>query len=373
MNNVEPLPTLLIIPTGIGCDIGGYAGDAIPVARLLASASDCLITHPNVMNGGSLYWSDNRIQYVEGYSLNLFAAGKVFLRPVRQQKVGLLLDAGLGSDLKQRHLQVANGCIASLGLDIGPFVTTERAVRINLQKGLSGASWGNIEEPDVLLRGAEKLKEEGATAIAVITRFPDDGDELETKLYRQGNGVDMIAGAEAVISHFLVKHLLIPCAHAPGLGSLPLDYDLDPRTSGEELGYTFLQSVLVGLSRAPDLICKSAMKTKENSFLQVKTLLSNRDLGAVVVPEGALGGEAVLSCIENLIPLIIVSNQGVLNVSSAKMRLDGLSSDQGKNILYAKNYLEAAGLIIALRSGINIKSLRRPMYGVEELERIEKI
>ncbi len=207
----------------------------------------------------------------------------------------------------------------------------------------------------------------------MITRFPDDGDELETKLYRQGNGVDMIAGAEAVISHFLVKHLLIPCAHAPGLGSLPLDYDLDPRTSGEELGYTFLQSVLVGLSRAPDLICKSAMKTKENSFLQVKTLLSNRDLGAVVVPEGALGGEAVLSCIENLIPLIIVSNQGVLNVSSAKMRLDGLSSDQGKNILYAKNYLEAAGLIIALRSGINIKSLRRPMYGVEELERIEKI
>ena len=90
MTNTVPLPTLLIIPTGIGCSLGGYAGDAIPAARLLASASECLITHPNVMNGGSLYWPETCIQYVEGYSLNLFAAGEVFLKPVRQQKVGLL-------------------------------------------------------------------------------------------------------------------------------------------------------------------------------------------------------------------------------------------------------------------------------------------
>ncbi len=357
----------MIIPTGIGCDVGGYAGDAIPSARLLASASECLITHPNVMNGGSLYWSDTFIHYVEGYSLNLFAAGEVFLKPVRQQKVGLLLDAGLESDLKKRHLQVADGCVASLGLDIGPVITTERAIRINLKKGLSGSSWGNIEEPDVLLRGADKLKKAGATAIAVITRFPDDSEEKETKLYRQGKGVDSIAGVEAVISHFLVKHLLIPCAHAPGLPPLPIDYDLDPRTSGEEIGYTFLQSVLVGLSRAPDLIRKSDMKTKENTFLQVKTLLSNRDLGAVVVPQGALGGEAVLSCIERFIPLIIVSNPGVLNVNSTNMRLDYISGDENKNILYAENYIEAAGLITALRHGINIKSLRRPINCLTEM------
>ena len=367
MTKPDPLPTLLIIPTGIGCDIGGFAGDAIPTARLLASASQCLITHPNVMNGGSLYWPDPHIHYVEGYSLNLFATGELFLKPVRQQKVGLLLDAGLESDLKQRHLQVADGCVTSLGLDIGPIVTTEKALRINLEKGLSGSSWGNIGEPDVLLRGAEKLKKAGATAIAVITRFPDDSDDLETKLYRQGNGVDMIAGAEAVISHFLVKHLLIPCAHAPGLAPLSVDYDLDPRTSGEEIGYTFLQSVLVGLSRAPDLIPNSVLNNYENSTLQLTPLLSNENLGAVVVPQGALGGEAVLSCIEKSIPLIIVSNQGVLNVNSSKMRLDYLSSAKDNNILYADNYLEAAGLITALRYGINVKSLRRPIDNVEEL------
>ena len=370
MIKTEPFPTLMIIPTGIGCDMGGYAGDAIPAARLLASASECLITHPNVMNGGSLYWPDPHIHYVEGYSLNLFATGELFLKPVRKQKIGLLLDAGLESDLRKRHLQVADGCIASLGLDIGPVITTERALKINLKKGLSGSSWGDLEEPDVLLRGGEKLKKAGATAIAVITRFPDDdkGDDLETELYRQGNGVDIIAGAEAVISHFLVKHLLIPCAHAPGLAPLPVNYHLDPRTSGEEIGYTFLQSVLVGLSRAPDLICKSDLNTQEQFIVQLKTVLTNRNLGALVVPQGALGGETVLSCIEKFIPLIIVSNQGVLNVSSAKMRIDSLSSEKNRNILYADNYLEAAGLITALRHGINIKSLRRPIHGVEELK-----
>ena len=59
----ECFPTLLLIPTGIGCEQGGFAGDALPVARLLAAASDCLITHPNVMNGAALYWSDPRIHY----------------------------------------------------------------------------------------------------------------------------------------------------------------------------------------------------------------------------------------------------------------------------------------------------------------------
>jgi CheY-like chemotaxis protein len=38
------LPTLLVVPTGIGCAVGGYAGDALPAARLLAAASGCLIT-----------------------------------------------------------------------------------------------------------------------------------------------------------------------------------------------------------------------------------------------------------------------------------------------------------------------------------------
>lgn len=39
---------MMIVPTGVGASIGGFAGDALPVARALSTVVDCLITHPNV-------------------------------------------------------------------------------------------------------------------------------------------------------------------------------------------------------------------------------------------------------------------------------------------------------------------------------------
>ncbi|NDF63444.1 MAG: DUF3326 domain-containing protein, partial [Synechococcaceae bacterium WBB_3_034] len=195
-----PLPTVMVIPTGIGCELGGYAGDAIPAARLLAAASGCLITHPNVMNAAALYWSDPRIHYVEGSSLDRFAAGALALRPVRRQRIGLLLDAGIEPELRQRHLQVADGCRASLGLEIGPVVDTDQPLEVSLSLGASGISWGRLGRPDALLRAGARLKGAGATAIAVVARFPDDPGSTALTAYRQGSGVDALAGAEAVIS-----------------------------------------------------------------------------------------------------------------------------------------------------------------------------
>ena len=72
---IRPYTAILIVPTGVGAEIGGYAGDAIPVARLLAQVCDRLITHPNVLNGASLYWNIPNALYVEGYGLDKFAAG----------------------------------------------------------------------------------------------------------------------------------------------------------------------------------------------------------------------------------------------------------------------------------------------------------
>lgn len=67
---------VLIVPTGIGASIGGYAGDALPTARLFSSVVDTLITHPNVLNGAMMYWPIENALYVEGYALDKFAAGK---------------------------------------------------------------------------------------------------------------------------------------------------------------------------------------------------------------------------------------------------------------------------------------------------------
>jgi hypothetical protein len=45
----RPYTSVLIVPTGVGAVIGGFAGDALPVARALAAVSDCVISHPNVI------------------------------------------------------------------------------------------------------------------------------------------------------------------------------------------------------------------------------------------------------------------------------------------------------------------------------------
>ena len=363
MNRSIPLPTLLLIPSGIGCEVGGYAGDAIPSARLLAAASGCLITHPNVMNGASLYWNDERIQYVEGFSIDRFACGELFLRPTRNQKVGVLLDAGLESDLRQMHLQVIDGCRATLGLDIGPVVLTETPLEISTSTLVSGVSWGELTNLEPLLNAGEKLKEEGATAIAVITRFPDQLEDEDLDAYRQGKGVDLIAGCEAVLSHVLVRHLGIPCAHAPALAPLEIENCLDPRVAGEELGHTFLPCVLVGLSRAPDLVSLEAMK--QNTIVGSSDLINIEQVGAVIAPQGALGGAAVLGCLERRIPLIAVSNPGLLNVDLEALGLSVDGTIQGKMcVCSASNYMEAAGIVLALREGISIPSLSRPVKRV---------
>jgi hypothetical protein len=47
---------LSIIPTGVGCEIGGYAGEASPATNLLAAAVDYLITNPNAVNASDFFW-----------------------------------------------------------------------------------------------------------------------------------------------------------------------------------------------------------------------------------------------------------------------------------------------------------------------------
>ena len=148
-----------------------------------------------------------------------------------------------------------------------------------------------------------------------------------------------MAGAEAVISHLLSRHLRVPCAHAPALEPLAPDPELDPRAAAEELGHTFLPCVLVGLSRAPDLVAPGA---------QGQGLLRANELGAVVAPAGALGGEAVLASAERGVPLIAVTgNRCVLEVDGAAL---------GLRVVEAQTYAEAAGLVMALREGIALET-----------------
>lgn len=328
---------MMIVPTGVGAAIGGYAGDALPVARAIASVTDRLITHPNVLNGAQLYWPLPNAYYVEGYGLDQFAAGSWYLQPVHQNAIGLVLDQAIEDDLRWRHLQAADAARATLGLDIKGYVTTDTPLGVHLSQAKS-ATWGTVDHPDSLLRAVAKLMDAGCTAIAVIARFPDDEDTDALHAYRQGAGVDPLAGAEAVISHLVVREFQVPCAHAPALQPLPLDATISPRSAAEEIGYTFLPCVLAGLSRAPQF---SAYANSQS--------ISAQDVDALVVPASTLGGSAVLSLSGTSAQIIAVED----NVTALAVNAQAL----GLDVMTVRSYLEAVGAISTQRAGIAISAL----------------
>ncbi len=344
-------PTIFIIPTGIGCEIGGFAGDALPTAKLLASASGCLITHPNVMNGGSLSEKNKDIFYVEGYSLDRFVKGEIGLQSVKQQKIGIIFDSSIEHEILMRHLQVADACVATLGIDVDSYVLTKKPLGIVIDSESQSISGGIIENPDTLIEAGERLIEKGITAIAIVSKFPDSLDLYDTNSYREGRGVDPIAGVEAVISHLISKFLKVPCAHSPALSPIELNENLDPRAASEEIGYTFLPSVLIGLSKAPNLV--------ELNDTNANITLHPSQIESIVVPSGALGGEGVLAGIEKKLNIISVKNENILNLDNHNFNYPKL--------IEVDNYFEAAGLILAIRMGINPKSIRRPLQNIQEL------
>ncbi|MGB8698075.1 MAG: DUF3326 domain-containing protein, partial [Thermosynechococcaceae cyanobacterium] len=278
--------------------------------------------------------------YVEGYGLDQFAAGQWGLRPVHGNRVGLVLDRGIEPDLRLRHLQAADAVRATLGLNLTEAVLTDEPLGVSLKTADSGAAWGTIQHPDSLLRAVDTLIHRlGATAIAVVARFPDHVDSAALAQYRHGIGVDPLAGAEAVISHLVVRTFGIPCAHAPALLPLPLDPALSPRSAAEELGYTFLPCVLAGLSRAPQFAIAPG---------QAQDVWRDA-VDAVVVPHSACGGSAVLSWSQTATPIItIAENHTALNVTAEALQIP---------VLRAQSYCEAIGMLVALRSGLNPAAL----------------
>ncbi|XP_043702600.1 uncharacterized lipoprotein syc1174_c-like isoform X1 [Telopea speciosissima] len=345
----RPYTSVMIVPTGVGASIGGFAGDALPVARTLASVVDCLISHPNVLNAAMLYWPLPNVLYVEGHALDRFAQGSWALQPIhRNKQVGLVLDAGIEEELRIRHLQVADATRASLGLPVVEYVVTDTPLQV--EKWVdhrSGQSTGRIRHPDSLLRAVHTLVNHSqVNAIAVVGRFPDD-DVKEMEDYRQGKGIDLLAGVEAVISHLIVKEFQIPCAHAPALSPLPLTLSLCPRSAAEEIGYTFLPCVLAGLCNAPQYVAKDSGTLGQGCILA-------SDVDSVVIPIDACGGEGTLAFARSLRhkPLIIAveENQTVLDDTPDKL---------GIKAVKVSNYWEAVGVIAAHKAGVDPNSLRR--------------
>ena len=144
--NVSCFNAVLVVPTGIGADIGGHAGDATPVARLLASVCDTLITHPNVVNASDLNEMPGNGLYVEGSLLTRFIMGTIGLRRVRSNRVLVIIDAHPNERFARATVNAVNAARATYGLRCPRVVVLDPPLPVRGEYTPSGRAAGTVED-----------------------------------------------------------------------------------------------------------------------------------------------------------------------------------------------------------------------------------
>ncbi|MGH3164926.1 MAG: amino acid adenylation domain-containing protein [Trebonia sp.] len=341
-----------LIPTGIGCAVGGYAGDAGPATALLASACDFLVTNPNALNSSNFINSIPRVIYAEGYSLDLFSCGKIDLHVPRANRIGVIIERSPDETLAE-VFNVINTMRAVHGIDIVDYVITDEPIGTRSTRGPSGAYSGEIGRPDILLDAGQRLLSAGATALAVTTKVRGL-TAVDYASHFKGDHPNPVGGAEAIISHLLTRRFQVPAAHAPIINFTDAHRPglvVDARSAGEFISTSGLACVLLGLHRAPQLVPRPGRP--------VSARLSANDIIAIVAPATALGSVAVLSAASRGIPVIAVRNNStILNVTGAGLGL--------REVVEVDDYVTAAGTLLALRAGISLETVRRPLRTLGE-------
>ena len=159
-------------------------------------------------------------------------------------------------------------------------------------------------------------------------------------------------GVEAIYTHAISMLYDVPSAHSP-MGESEETSEIDPgivdaRMAAEAVSYTFLQSIFKGLQRSPRIITDPA-------GMNASSVLTAADVSCMVIPDGCLG-LPILAAQEQGIPVIGVRE----NRSLMRNETSALPWAPGQYVV-VDNYLEAAGLLCAMKAGITAESIRRPL------------
>ena len=342
---------LMLVPTGIGAEVGGHAGDASPAAALLASVCDTLITHPNVLNASDIIQVPDNALYVEGSLITQLMMGTIGLRRVRSNRLLVLVQAHEDEILTGAAINSVNAARATYGLD-ARVVELDPRFRMFSQYTNGGVAAGRVEGLEYLYDALDARVEEcDAVAITSVIHLPP---ELHENYYRLGGEVvNPWGGVEAILTHAVSLRYGIPSAHAPMLESrtvLETDFGIvDPRMAAEVISMAFLQCVLRGLQRSPAVV-----PLEQHAGVG----LDSGDVSCLVIPDGCVG-LPTLAALFSGIPVVAVRG----NSNLMKNELESLPWHNGC-FFRVENYLEAAGTVAALRAGLSPWSTIRPLEAV---------
>ena len=349
--NTDQFNAVLIIPTGIGAKIGGHCGDANAVARLIASACDNLITHPNVVNASDINEMTENTLYVEGSILTRLMMGQIGLQKVRANKILMLMDKHEEKLFNDEIINAVSSARISLGLDCDVF-EMDHLISCISDYSSSGRAVGRVEHLERLFDVINKY-EDDYDAIGLST-FIEVPKEYHTEYFKDHDMVNPWGGIEAMLTHSIAEEFKMPCAHSPMMASKEImDMEVgvvDPRKAPETASVTYLHCILKGLQKSPQIVYYDKG-------------LNVEDISCLIIPDGCIG-LPTLAALEHGIPVIAVKE----NTNYMKNNLEELPFAKGK-LLVVENYLEAVGVMHALKSGISLDAVRKDIPRTTILEK----
>lgn len=366
--NQERFTAVMLVPTGIGALIGGHAGDAAPAARLLAACADTLITHPNVVNGADINEMPDNALYVEGSVITRLMMGTAGLLPRRCNRILTIMDDHEAPIIRHNVVNSVNAARAAAGFACDRVEMLSSRLRMSTGYSSSGRATGVVENLEVLSEIIERNRNT-VDAVAITTVIDIDADEQESYFgepaFQSDRGPDSepqletinpFGGVEALLTHCLSSLFNIPTAHSPMYDSVEImNSDVghyEPRKAAEAVSVSFLHCVLKGLSRAPAIVPDPGLFAHHG-------VISNTDISCLVIPDGCIG-LPTLAALEQGIPVIAVKG----NKNAMRNDLDDLPWRRDQ-LYRVENYWEAAGVMLALKSGVPPSAVRRPMAAAE--------
>ncbi len=351
VESTDRFNVVLLVPTGIGAEIGGHAGDANPVAALLASVCDTLITHPNVVNASDIIDIPPNSLYVEGSVISRLMMGTVGLQRVRRNRLLVVLGAHEDELFINAAINSVNAARSSYGLICPRVVQLDSRLAMGSHYTSSGRAAGDVTGVESLF---EVLDQYGGEydAVAITSQISIPPHYHQDYFDSGGNMVNPWGGVEAMLTHAVSTLYDVPSAHSPMLESQEVaNADpgvVDPRMAAEAVSLALLQCILKGLQRSPKII-------SDYDAMRHQDVVTVEDIACLVIPDGCVG-LPTLAALEQGIPVIAVRENTNLMCND----LCQLPWSQGQ-LHIVENYWEAAGVMAAMRAGIDPRAVRRPL------------
>lgn len=358
--STKPFVAVSIIPTGVRAEIGGFAGDATPSTNLLASACDYLVTNPNAVTASDIYFAQDNVLYLEGNLICQLLLGNIGVIPEKRKNIAAIIEKPQDERFLNNVLNAINGLRAVGGINIDPVVVTGGAIETECTYSPYGNASGEFKGLEELMKALDVVENSSARAVALVTTLLVD-DRVRQAYYRGESIPNPWGGAEAIMTHITTNFYPFTAAHAPlllewehtGFGKL-----VDPRDGAELISSAYVCSPLNGLINSPRPV-KFATPSAAG-----ETRISVENISAVVMPETTVGNILFFAALDQGIPLILVKD----NPTQYKITPEILQIEtQGKPIYRVNSYMEAAGLLLALRNGIAVESTIRPLPQIKPI------